>query len=156
MHSLTTGRKKTIGLIICGLAGLALSAADGDALQRGKSMKVDAAVAAPELIAVRVHHDMCPYCKKLALQFDKLGQQAKDEPVLLVTLDLTSEATQRQAAMMVASLGIESVWTGDLSAIGTVYFVDGKSKSVIAKYAAYDASEPMTKVLRRALASTRP
>jgi len=142
-------------LIVAGCLGaLALSVVRADALQRGREMKVDAPVEAPDVIAVRVHHDMCPYCKKLAPQFDQLRRQTMDEAVLFVTLDLTSERTQRQAAMMVAALGIESIWTGDLSGIGRVHFIDGTGKKPLATYRAHDAKMPLSAELNNALAST--
>ena len=138
-------------------APLALpSTAQADPMARARAMKVDAAVEAPKLIAVRVHHDRCPYCKKLAPQFDKLSRQTADAPVLFVTLDLSSEASQHQAAMLVAALGIDCVWTGDMTGIGTVYFVDPIRKSVVSTYRAYDAKESLPKSLAVALAGMQP
>ncbi len=135
------------------LAGIAISAAFASvdeqdhgakaaqdaATARGASMKVSAEVRSPDIIAVRIHHDLCPFCKKLDPQFAKLIRRASDDSVLFITLDLTSEKTQQQAALLVGAMGLERVWTGDLSRIGTVTFVDGKSKRIISSLRAVDA-----------------
>lgn len=114
-------------------------AAQDAATARGASMNVSAKVKSPGIIAVRIHHDLCPYCKKLDSQFAKLTRRASGDSVLFITLDLTSERTQQQAALLVGALGLERVWTGDLSKIGSVTFVDGKSKRIISFLRAVDA-----------------
>lgn len=119
--------------------GRAAKAAQDAAIARGASMKVSAEVKSPDIIAVRIHHDLCPFCKKLDPQFGKLTRRARDDSVLFITLDLTSEETQQQAALLVGALGLEGLWTGDLSKIGTVTFVDGKSKRIISSIRAVDA-----------------
>ena len=113
------------------LAVAAILAAHAAAAPRGSDMKVNAKVRVPDIIAVRVRHDMCPLCKELDPKFPKIIRRANEESVLFVTLDLTDETTQQQAALTVGALGIESVWTGDLSKMGSVTFVDGKSKRII-------------------------
>lgn len=132
-----------ISILLClALAVLspALSAAgDGDqaaeaakaaAEARGAKMKVNAPVAVPKIIALRFRHDMCPYCQNFDPNFPKLVRQTSDESVLFVTLDLTNETTQKQAALLVGALGLEHLWPGDLSKIGTIIFVDGKTKQI--------------------------
>src|SRR5262245_20967411 len=106
---------------------LSISAAPGHSAPqegRGTEHKVGAPLRPPEILAVRFHHDMCPHCKGLKPKFQALDALLADAPVLLVTLDLTTPGTQNQAAMLASSLGLESVWTGDLSRIGTVVFLD--------------------------------
>lgn len=132
----------------------AAQAAQDAATARGASMKVCAKVKSPNIIAVRIHHDLCPFCKKLDPQFAKLTRLASGDSVLFITLDLTSEKTQQQAALLVGALGLEHVWTGDLSRIGTVTFVDGKSKRIISSLRAVDADTMRvldTKALQAAL-----
>lgn len=105
---------------------------------RGADMKISAQVETPKVIAVRIRHDMCPYCRQLDPKFPEVIRRAQDESVLFVTLDLTSETTQKQAALLVGALGLESVWTGDLSRIGSVVFVDGKSKKILSSVQTVD------------------
>ncbi len=102
-------------------------------------MKVSAKVETPKIIAVRVRHDMCSFCRKFDPQFSKLIDKANDGPVLFVTLDLTTEATQKQAALLVGALGLKHIWTGDLSKVGTITFVDGASKEVVSSIHQVDA-----------------
>ncbi len=114
-------------------SGQERSAPDGN---RGTQFQVDARVRQPEVLAVRVHHDMCPHCTRLKPQFEKLGARVIDASVLLVTLDLSTPATQQQAALMAGALGIEFIWTVDLSRVGTVTFLDFKSKKTLAEFRA--------------------
>jgi KaiC/GvpD/RAD55 family RecA-like ATPase len=81
-------------------------------------------------------------------------RKTKKESVLFVTLDMTNETTQRQAAMLVAALGSESVWTGDLSNMGTIIFVDGKTKQIISTEYQVD-QETVLATLREAMALSR-
>lgn len=108
----------------------AVEAAQAAAEARGAKMKVNTPVAPPKIIALRFRHDMCPYCKNFDPDFPKLVRQSSDESVLFVTLDLTNETTQKQAALLVGALGLEHLWPGDLSKIGTIIFVDGKTKQI--------------------------
>lgn len=129
-------------------------AARAVAAPRGSAMKVTAEVKAPDIIAVRVRHDMCPLCKGLDPKFPEIIRNVNDESVLFVTLDLTDETTQQQAALTVGALGIESVWTGDLANLGTVTFVDGKSKRILSSVQTVDAKK-IEAALRKVVASSR-
>ena len=51
--------------------------------------------------------------------------------MLFVTLDLTDQTTQKQAALLTGALGLGSVWTGDLSRIGSVTIMDGSSRRTL-------------------------
>ena len=73
------------------LAVAAILAAHAAAAPRGSDMKVNAKVKAPDIIAVRVRHDMCPLCKELDPKFPEIIRNANDESVLFVTLDLTDQ-----------------------------------------------------------------
>lgn len=108
----------------------AAEAAKAAAEARGAKIKLNTPVAAPKIIALRFRHDMCPFCKNFDPNFPKLIRQSSDESVLFVTLDLTNETTQKQAALLVAALGLEHLWPGDMSKIGTIMFVDGKTKQI--------------------------
>ena len=104
------------------------------AYARAARMKTVGKAVAPRLIAVRVHHDMCPYCKGLKPEFEKETKRPRDEAVLWVTLDLTTEQSQEQSALLAAALGIQALWTGDMTPMGTVTFVDGITKRPVALY----------------------
>lgn len=132
MNSKLNHPRNSFGLALLGcLAVAALSTALAAAAPRGANMKVSATVKSPNIIAVRIRHDMCPLCRELDPQFPKLIRQTNNDSVLFVTLDLTSETTQQQAALLAGALGLESVWTGDLSKLGSVTFLDGRTKRTI-------------------------
>ena len=142
-------RAKAIAVAPC-LVIVLLSTATAVAPPRGSDMKVDAVVEAPAVLAVRVRHDMCPYCRALDAEMPELMKKSADQSVLWITLDLTDETTQQQAALLAGALGLEAIWTGDLSKIGSVTLIDGKSKDTISFIEAADA-----KKIRRALARAR-
>lgn len=121
---------------------------------RGADRKVRAKVTSPEIIAVRVRHDLCPLCKELDPKFPELVRQANNESVLFVTLDLSSQTTQKQAALLVGALGLQRVWTGDLSKIGSVTFLDGKSKRILSFVQTVDRKE-IEAALQKAVDSRR-
>lgn len=119
---------------------------------KGANMKVAAKVESPAVIAVRVRHDMCPFCKSFDPKFPELTLQSKNDRVLFVTLDLTNETTQRQAAMLVGALGLEKIWTGDMSRMGSIILVDGKTKEEISTVMQTDP-KTVAQALRQAIAS---
>jgi hypothetical protein len=121
---------------------------------QGEQAKVLGRVQAPSILAVRTHHDMCPHCKQLKATFDALASQASDESVLLITVDLSTPTTQRQSALTVGALGIASIWTGDLSRVGTVTFLDAKTKKSLAEFRAGD-DRSLESVMRSALTALR-
>ena len=82
------------------------TAAQKAAIARGATMKVSAVARPPKIIAVRVHHDMCPYCKQLDPQYAELIRRTQDESVLFVTMDMTIETSQRQSALLAGALGL--------------------------------------------------
>lgn len=140
-------------IVIAAVAPFGMSSAQersAPQANRGAQFKIDARVQVPKILAVRTHHDMCPYCKQLKPQFEKLGERVIGEPVLLVTLDLSTPATQQQAALVTGALGLDSVWRGDLSRIGTVTILDAKSKKVLAEFKA-DGDGSLDAVMQTAL-----
>ncbi len=136
---------RLIGFIAVSLA-LVWSATDSVAGQRagapkGSEYKVDAQVAPPKILAVRVRHDLCPFCQRFDPQMPKLVRDSSQESILWVTLDLSTESSQRQAAMLVSALQLEQVWTGDLSKMGSITFLDGKTREVLSFVQAADAKK---------------
>ena len=141
-------------LVVLGCTSvLALLSAFAIAAPKGVNMKVSASVEEPCIIAVRVRHDMCPICKGLDPKFPAIIEKSKDS-VLFVTLDLTNETTQKQAALLVGALGLERVWTGDMSKMGSVTFLDGTSKAILSFVQTGDIGE-ITASLRRAVKITK-
>ncbi len=135
--------RMTIAIIGLGCTAIVVASAAVAAVQsardRGATMKVSAVARSPKIIAVRVHHDMCPFCKQLEPQYAELIRRTSDESVLFVTLDLTSETSQRQSALLAGALGLKRVWPRDLSKLATITFMDGKSKRIISSFRAIDA-----------------
>ncbi len=152
-----------VGVALAGLSA-SLVAADGRdqpadsqggvGAARGSQFKVDAVVEPPAVIAVRFHHDGCPYCRAFSTQFPELLRETRDDSVLWVKLDLTNETTQAQAALLAGALGLEHIWPGDLSKIGSVTLLDGESRRVLSHVETANAKETNA-ALRDALRASR-
>ena len=126
----------TLCLTMTVSAALAVRGDDADVtMPRSPHDKLLADTQAPTVIAIRVHHDLCPYCKKLAPAFSRLVRAADGEgATLFVTLDFSTPASQRQAGLLLTALGLQNHWTGDYSSLGSVTLVDGTTKATIATY----------------------
>lgn len=154
MHARLDHKGKPFGLIGVGcLVAVVLLSTLATADPKGADMKVRATVEAPKVIAVRVRHDMCPVCRQLDPKFPELISQSEKDSVLFVTLDLTNETTQKQAALLVGALELEQAWTGDLTMLGSVTFLDGTSKRILGSVQTTDTEE-IRRALRKALSSS--
>ena len=138
------------------LAVAMLPAAPAFSRQKGAAMKIAAKAQAPKIVALRVHHDLCPYCRKLKTDpaFPKLGRLKADGAVLFVTMDMTDEATQKQSALLIGALGLQNLWPADLSTLGTITFVNWETKKVISTIRSVDVAS-IRSATRDALASAR-
>lgn len=104
------------------------------AYARAAAMKTAGNAQPPRLIALRVHHDMCPYCKQMKPELKTVMDDSSAQRVLWITLDLTTEQTQRQSAMLLAALGLAEHWTGDMTPMGTVTFIGASSRKPLTLY----------------------
>ncbi len=109
--------------------------------EMGSRFKVDLKSERPVLIALRIRHDMCPICKSIESRFDPIVTIVNDNAILLVTIDLSNEATLRQSSMLIASLGLEGLWPTDFTGVGSVTMVAGASKEALATIQTDDVDE---------------
>ena len=128
-----------------GVAALLLAAAPNVAGPNG-APRVNVGLAAPTFLAVRFHHGQCPYCVKIEPEIPAIVAEASKRSVLFVDLNMTDEAAQQQSAFLLAALGLADLWSGDLSKVATVTFIDWKSKAVLSADGFTDAD-----VLRAAI-----
>ena len=109
--------------------------------ETGSRFKVDLKSERPVLIALRIRHEMCPICKSIESRFDPIVTIANDNAILLVTIDLSNEATLRQSSMLIASLGLKGLWPTDFTGVGSVTIVDVASKEALATIQTDDVDE---------------
>lgn len=64
------------------------------------------ATGAARLLLMRVYADWCPRSPRLAPAYDKLVERYRDEPLLIVSFDVTDAGKRRQAGYMAHSLGV--------------------------------------------------
>ncbi len=131
-----------------GLLALGAVALGPDAGEISKTPGVEQ----PDLIVVRFHADWCGACKQLAPKFDALKQAAADQPVLFVTLDLTSAESRRQAGLLAGALGLDKAWDRSGMQTGQAMIVCGRYKEVIATVPAAEDPSTSLEKLQEALA----
>ena len=64
------------------------------------------ATGAARLLLMRVYAEWCPRSPRLAPAYERLVEEYKNEPVLIVSFDVTNPANRRQAGYMAHSLGV--------------------------------------------------
>jgi thiol-disulfide isomerase/thioredoxin len=106
----------------------------------------------PQLILARFHADWCGACKQLTPKFEALQRVAADEPVLFVTLDLTSPKSRRQAGLLAGALGLDKAWVRSGMRTGQALIVCGRYQEVIATVPADEDHTISLEKLRKALA----
>ncbi|MHC4141074.1 MAG: thioredoxin domain-containing protein [Planctomycetota bacterium] len=133
----------SLGLLVLGAV-----AVGADAEESTKTPGVEH----PDLIVARFHADWCGACKQLAPKFDALQRAAADQPVLFVTLDLTSAGSRRQAGLLAGALGLDKAWERSALKTGQALIVCGRYKEVIATVPADEDPTTSLEKLREALA----
>lgn len=146
-------RTTHLGALTLSLGVLALGtvAVGPDSKQSSRTTRVDR----PELIIVRFHADWCRPCKQLALNFDSLKRAAAEEPVLFVTLDLTTAESRRQAGLLAGALGLDEAWETNAMTTGRAMILSGRSKEVIATITATEDPSTSWQKLQHAATTAR-
>lgn len=108
------------------------------------------AVSATRLLVLRVHADWCPRCPTIGPIFDEMAASYGDEPVLFVTLNITSAETRAKARAMIDSLGIRDYF-GPMLEPGVIHLIDRREKRVVAEVRARDEMPAMQQALAHAL-----
>jgi hypothetical protein len=108
---------------------------------RPEDLRIDVRPETPRLIAVRLRHDLCPICREVEPNLESARELADAVRVLLIDVDLTNAATQRQSSMLLAALGLDEIWPTDLSALGTITVFDGETLDVLSSVQATDAEQ---------------
>lgn len=90
----------------------------------------------PQLIAVYFYADWCPNCKAFSPILKEARAQGglDDQPILFVTLDLTSKPTIHQSILHAQALGIGEFLQAQGSATGYAAILDATSKKELARF----------------------
>jgi thiol-disulfide isomerase/thioredoxin len=77
-----------------------------------------------QLVAAMIHAQDCPNSAAIQPVFAKLQQEFVNEPVLFVTLDVSSDCARRQAELLSACLGVQDAFeqhprTGNILLVST-------------------------------------
>lgn len=101
---------------------------------------------APERFAILFYADWCGSCKildpKVTAARSELGS---DTRTLFITLDLTDDGTQAQAAMLAKSLGLDSIYEEYGEKTGFLLVVDAEDRIVTHKLTKTDETETIRK-----------
>jgi thiol-disulfide isomerase/thioredoxin len=91
----------------------------------------EAALAAPQLVAVQIHADWCARSPEVAPIFTELLTKYGNEPVLFVTLDITDDVRREQAKLLSSNLGISQAFDEPFES-GMIKLIDRKNHTVLA------------------------
>ena len=105
----------------------------------------------PRVMAVKFHADWCKSCKAIGPSLESLGDAFSSKPVLFVTLDLTDDASKRQAEYLASALGIGTVFQSHAPKTGYVLLIDSKSGRVVGKLTKKDTVQAMSAAVDKAL-----
>ncbi len=106
----------------------------------------------PSLIVLSFHADWCKACETLGPKIKAIRTSVSDEPVLFVTLDLTSESSRKQAALLAGALDLGTAWTRSCMRTGQALLVSGRLGEVIATLASDDEPDEFVHAIRGSLA----
>lgn len=107
-------------------------------------------IAATRLVVLRQHADWCPRCPTIAPIFEELAEKFHEEPILFVTLNITTPETRTAARELIRSLGVQD-YVGKKLEPGVIRLVDRDAKSVVAEVRAYNELPAMKDALVHAL-----
>ncbi len=100
-------------------------------IKGAKPLPAAEATGLPRIVAVKFHADWCRRSPVVAPIFDELTEKYGNQPVIFVTLDITSDATREQARMLASSLGIDWVYEKPYVS-GVIKLIDREQGTVLA------------------------
>jgi thiol-disulfide isomerase/thioredoxin len=113
----------------------------------------------PRLVLARIHADWCPRSPTIAPLFQELLDRYGNDAVMVVTLDITSPQTRRQAMLLADSLGIVGqigiAYDGDMVKLepGMIRLIDRDKHDVMATLRSVDERPDFERTLALALPS---
>lgn len=116
---------------------------------------LEPARSAPDVVAIKVWHPACPLCKSLDPRYASVVDDFDDGSVLFMTFDLSTEASRRQAELLVAALGVQEIFDDPLAHLGSVVLIDADTKMRIGQVTAKQDEDAMKDSIRDALARSR-
>jgi len=143
----------TAALAVTTLAatGLAVAQHSGHSGMQKSESRADALARSPEVLVVAFHADWCPNCKTLGPKMmNGVFPEIKDEPYLLVKLDLTDRDSD-QAEYMLSALGLGNVWAQYGRKTGFALVIDAETKEVLHTLNASEAPNDMVADIRSAI-----
>lgn len=110
---------------------------------------------APDVVAIKVWHPACPLCKSLDPRYATVVDAFDDGSVLFMTFDLSTEASRRQAELLVAALGVQEIFADPIEHLGSVVLIDADTKACIGQVTAKQDEDEMRGSIRDAIARAR-
>ena len=117
--------------------------------------RVAPAASTPDVVAIKVWHPSCPLCKSLDPRYATVVDAFDDGSVLFMTFDLSTEASRRQAELLVTALGVQDLFEDPLAHLGSVVLVDLETKARIGQVTAKQDENEMKGSIRDAIARSR-
>jgi len=133
------------------VTGLAFAQHPGHSGMQQTQARADEKARSPEVLVVAFHADWCPACQTLGPKMMKgVFPEIKDEPYLLVKLDLT-DRDSNQAEYMLSALGLGNLWEKYGRKTGFALVIDAQTKEVLHTLNASENPEAMVADIRSAI-----
>jgi hypothetical protein len=107
------------------------------------------------VIAVKWWHEECPACKELDPRYAEVMASFDESEVLFVTLDMSTEHSRQQSALLASTLGIRDVYDEVFGGSGFVLLFDATSKRKLGQLSAAQRNDEMKSSIREALTRSR-
>ena len=135
------------------LAATGLAVAQHSSQQSGQHnrSRAESGARSPEVLVVAFHADWCGKCQTLGPKMMKsVFPEIRDEPYLLVKLDMTDQDS-RQPEYMLSALGLGNLWEEYGRKTGFALVIDAETKQVVETLNASESSEAMVSEVRTAI-----
>ena len=108
----------------------------------------------PRVVAVKFWHEQCPGCRKLDPTYTSVMEQMRDEPVVFLTFDMSSERSRARSAAVAEALGLRDLYEDRMGMFGFVVLVDRETHALLGEITAKHDADEMVDAIDEAIAST--
>jgi thiol-disulfide isomerase/thioredoxin len=108
----------------------------------------------PRVVAVKFWHEQCPGCRKLDPEYTSVMERMRDEPVVFLTFDMSSERSRARSAAVAQALGLQELYEERMGMFGFVVLVDRETHALLGEITAKHDADEMVEAIDEALASS--
>jgi thiol-disulfide isomerase/thioredoxin len=85
----------------------------------------------PRVVAIKFWHEHCPYCRELDPSYASVVEQMRDDPVVFLTFDMSTERSRARSAAVAEGLGIRELYEERFGTSGYVVLLDHQTRALL-------------------------